>query len=53
MVTKGIDFVLLNLRRNLDCSYVVLVNRAETEMNHLSPEIVILSLLLEALACVL
>ena len=52
VVTKGMDFVLLNLRLNLNCGYV-LVNRAETEMNHLSPEIVILTLLLETLACVL
>lgn len=53
VVTKGTDFVLLNFRLNLDCGYVLLVNRAEAEMKHLSPEIVILTFLLETLACVL
>lgn len=52
VVTEDIDFVLLELRLNLHCGYV-LVNRAETEMNHLPPEIVSLPLLLEFLAWVL
>jgi hypothetical protein len=47
------DFVLLNLGLNLNCGYILAVNRAETEMNHLSLEIFILTLLLEMLACVL
>ena len=47
MVTEGTASVLLNLRLNLDCGYV-LVNRAERETNHLSPEIVILTLPLES-----
>lgn len=53
MLTKGIDFVLFNLRLNLSCGYILLVNRTETEMNHLSPEMVILTFLLATLAYVL
>lgn len=53
MATESLDFALLELRLNLHCGYV-LVNRAGTEMNHLSPEIVtLLMLLLELLACTL
>lgn len=52
VVTEHIDFVLLNLRPNLYCGYV-LVNRAEAEMNRLSPETVTLMLPLESLASVL
>lgn len=51
VVTKGIYSVSLKCGLNLDCGYVLQVNRAE--MNHLSPEIIILTLLLETLACVL
>lgn len=52
VVTKCTDFVLPELRSNLHCGYV-LVDRAEKEMNHLSPEIVTLMLVLELLECVL
>lgn len=41
VATESIEFALLELRLNLHCGYV-LVNRAGTEMNHLSPEIVTL-----------
>lgn len=46
MVTKGTDFVLLNLRLSLNCGYVR-VDRTEAEKNHWSPEIDNLTLLLE------
>lgn len=53
VMTESIDSALLEHRLNLHCGYV-LVNRVGTEMNHLSPEIVtLLMLLLELLACTL